>query len=38
MSKEEFKDGMATLFYSKRIFFHREKEEKKLLEKATKIF
>ena len=28
MSKEEFKDGMATLFYSKRIFFHREKEEK----------
>lgn len=28
MSKEEFKDGMATLFYSKKIFFHREKEEK----------
>ena len=28
MSKEEFKDGMSTLFYSKRIFFHKEKEEK----------
>ena len=28
MSKEEFKDGMATLFYSKKLFFHKEKEEK----------
>ena len=46
MSKEEFKDGMATLFYSKRIFFHREKEEKinssdgtvSLIDKKVRLF
>ena len=46
MSKEECMDGMATLFYSKRIFFHKEKEEKinssdgtvSLIDKKVRLF